>query len=81
MILVLLAAKNDGLAWRSAWARAVRATQPPRDLDEDVAAQLAEDRGALVELRPALRAAYEGRAMTAAERAETDRSAEHRIAA
>lgn len=81
VVLLLLAAKAEGAEWATAWARAMRTAQPPRDLPDDVATLLAGDRGLLRELRPALQASYEDRAMTAAERAETDALVEQRIAA
>ena len=79
ILLVLLAAKNDGVAWREAWARATRTAQAPPTLSTAAAAVVAEDRAIVRELKPALRAAYEDRPLTAVEIAQRERLAERRL--
>lgn len=73
VVLVLAAAQRTGAPWPIAWARAMRAIQPPRDRSADADAVLDEDRVLLRELTPAFRAAYERRARTLDERKREDR--------
>lgn len=72
LLLLMAAAKRNRLPWSDAWARAQRDRQPPRERSDDADAALDEDRVLLREIRPVIRAAYEDRELTDAERAEVD---------
>lgn len=67
VIAVLAQGKLDGEPFRKAWYKAIRSLAPPRVCTPELAAQIAEDREALAEIRPYLKAAYEDREPTRAE--------------
>lgn len=78
LVLMLAAGKRHGIPWAEAWARTMRARQPPRERSDDAEELLDEDRLLLRELRPVIRAAYENRELTAEERAEVEWHARRR---
>ena len=77
---VLAEAKEEGLRFSTAWYRAIRALSPPRSCAPELAAEIAADREALAEIRPYLKAAYEGRHQpTRAELSRARRLSERRL--
>jgi hypothetical protein len=61
VIAVLSQSKLDGEPFARAWYKAIRALAPPRSAPADLVEAIAEDRMALAEIRPFLKAAYENR--------------------
>lgn len=63
-----------------AYFRAIRSLDVPRTANAELREQIKSDRAALAEIRPFLKAAYEGKAPTKAEISRARRMTENRLA-
>lgn len=80
VVAVLAESKLAGEPFARAWYKAIRALAPPRSAPVELCEAIAADREAMAEIRPYLKAAYEGRHQpTRAELARARRLTETRL--
>lgn len=77
--MVLLEGQRRRMPFGDSWRLAIAQISPPRGSDPDVVERLAAERQLLGEIKPALRAMYEGRLAGEDEREEMRTLADQRL--